>query len=171
MAITKDSTYEERTKNAGKDEIACKEWYESENCGIEKYGFDLLYRKNLGKFFYSIPHFFSATPDFIAHTSDYKLYMLVEAKSIDYNGICNGMKVTHWDAYKNWFKLCEAWGLDFYFFFYNNTLGSINAPFEAVKKVIDNDSEIDYLDKGKSYEKEIHRFSVRGLEEYNVKRW
>ena len=44
MAITKDSTYEERTKNAGQDEIACKEWYISKNCGIEKYGFDLLDR-------------------------------------------------------------------------------------------------------------------------------
>ena len=170
MAITKDSTYEERTKNAGKDEIACKEWYESENCGIEKYGFDLLYRKNLGKFFYSIPHFFSATPDFIAHTSDYKLYMLVEAKSITYNGICNGMKVTHWEAYEKWFKLSEEIA-DFYFFFYNKAYGSFNAPFEAVKEIIDNDSEIDYLDKGKSYEKEIHRFSVRGLEEHNVKKW
>ena len=171
MAITKDSTYEERTKNAGKDEIACKEWYESENCGIEKYGFDLLYRKNLGKFFYSIPHFFSATPDFIAHTSDYKLYMLVEAKSITYNGICNGMKVTHWEAYEKWFKLCEDLGLDFYFFFYHKTNGSFNAPFKAVKEVIDNDSEIDYLDERESYAKKTHRFSIRGLEKYNVKKW
>ena len=167
----KDSPYKERAAAPRVDEIACKEWYESENCIIERYGWDLLHRKDLpGKFFYNMPNFIADTPDFTACTSDYKLYMLVEAKCITYNGMCNAMKVTHWEAYEKWFKLTKEM-VDFYFFFYNKTYGSLNAPFEAVKKIIDNDSEIDYLDKGKFNEKEIHRFSVRGLEEHNVKRW
>tara|TARA_R110000824_G_scaffold73222_4_gene186546 strand:+ start:2465 stop:2980 length:516 start_codon:yes stop_codon:yes gene_type:complete len=168
----KDSSFEERNPIGEEkaDEVACKEWYRSKKCIIEKYGFDLLDRRELGKFFHNIPQFFASTPDFIASTSDYKLTMLVESKAIDYNGICNGMKVTHWEAYEKWFKLTEQ-EADFNFFFYNKNVGRYNAPFEAVKEIIDNDSEIDYLDKGKWNEKKIHRFSVRGLEEYNVKRW
>ncbi len=166
------STYEERNPigEAKADEVACIEWYKSQKCTIEKYGFDLSDRRDLSTFFHNIPHFFASTPDFLATTSDYKLTMLVESKSIDYNGICHGMKVTHWEAYEKWFKLTEQES-DFNFFFYNKNAGSFNAPFEAVKEIIDNDSEIDYLDKGKWNEKQTHRFSVRGLEKYNVRKW
>lgn len=169
MIATKDSTFEERAKAPRVEEIACQEFYESEKCIIERWGWDLLHKDNRGKFFHYMPDFISDTPDFWATTHDYKLHIMVEAKQIKANGICWAMKVTHWDAYKKWFKLMED-KADFYFFFYNQSYGAINAPFEAVQEVIDNDSEKDYLDKGKWNEKEIHRFSVRGLEEHNVKR-
>ena len=105
----KDSTYGERNPIGEEkaDEVACKEWYKSEKCTIEKFGFDLLDRRDLGKFFYNMPQFFASSPDFIASTYNYKLYILVEAKCIDYNGICNAMKVTHWEAYEKWFKLTK----------------------------------------------------------------
>jgi len=169
MTITKDSTYAERAAAPRVDEIACKEYYESTGCTIEKHGWDLLHRKDLGGFFYNMPNFFADSPDFMACTS-YKHYMLVEAKTMARNGICRSIKVKHWEAYKEWFKLCEGKGMSFYFFFFNEFI-SINAPFVDVQKIIEEESEIEIFDKGTSYEKETYRFSVRGLEEHNVKRW
>ena len=74
----KDSTYEERTKNAGKDELACELWYTAMDCGIEKYGFDLL---DSG----IKPYDFAKMPNFIKNTPDYAMIykghtFLIEAK-------------------------------------------------------------------------------------------
>ena len=170
MIATKDSTFEERTKAPRVEEIACEKFYKSQKCIIEKWGWDLLHKNNRGKFMHHMPDLISDTPDFWATTHDYKLQIMVEAKQIKAHGICFAMKVTHWEAYKKWFKLMGELA-DFYFFFYNKSYGSINAPFHAVKNIIDNDSEIDTIDTGEYNEKKIHRFSVRGLEEYNVKRF
>ena len=170
MTVNRNSTYEERVSSPRIDEIACDSWYRSKHCKIEKFGWDLLHRRDLGKFFFNMPHLFSDVPDFMACDNNQK-YMLVESKTIAKNGICWSIKVKHWEAYKEWFKLCEDKGMDFYFFFFNEVYGSINAPFVDVQKIIEEESEIELFDEGTSYEKETYRFSIRGLERYNVKRW
>ena len=166
MSISRNSTYEERVSATRIDEIACDSWYKSQHCKIEKFGWDLLHRKDLGGFFYNMPNFFADSPDFMACTS-YRHYMLVEAKTVAKNGICRSIKVKHWESYKEWFKLCEDKGMDFYFFFFNEFI-SINVPFVEVQKIIEEESEIELFDEGTSYEKETYRFSIRGLEEHHV---
>ena len=168
MEVNRNSTYKERASAPRLDEIACEKYFKDKNCKIEKLGWDLLHKDGLGLFFMNMPDLFSDIPDFMVCNKNYTKYTLVEAKLYTNAQECWSIKVKHWEAYKEWAKLCEDKGMFFYFFFYNKKLGSINVSFDRVKNEIENYSVIELLDKGKYNEKETYRFSVGRLVKYNV---
>ena len=168
LNVNRNSTYSERASAPRLDEIACVDYYKSKFCYIEKLGWDLLNRGGLGLFFKNMPDLFSDIPDFMVSNSNCNKFTLVEAKLYTKAQECWSIKVKHWEAYKEWAKLCEDKGMFFYFFFFNPKLGIINVPFKRVQHEIENYSVIELLDKGKYNEKETYRFSVGRLVKYNV---
>jgi len=168
LQVNRNNTYEERIAAPRLDEIACEKYFKGKGCKIEKFGWDLLHKGGLGLFFNNMPHMFSSIPDFMVANKYCTKYTLVEAKSYTTAQECWSIKVKHWEAYKEWSKLCEDKGMFFYFFFFNQTHGVVNVPFARVKHEIENYSVIELLDKGKHNEKETYRFSIGRLVKYNV---